>query len=121
MPKELDSESVNVAEMGQNEELIEKYGADNWYDWRYQNWGVKWNASDTEIYDEEHIIAFSTPWGPPIKFLKKLTEDFPGLRLELKHADECEGNGAGKVVFRYGRFDEEFTEDNEFYAEVWTY
>ena len=29
-----------------HDELILKYGYDNWYDWSVFNWGTKWNAYD---------------------------------------------------------------------------
>ena len=30
----------------QKEERIAKYGYDNWYDWRFENWGGKLNAQE---------------------------------------------------------------------------
>lgn len=34
----------------------------NWYDWRCDHWGIKWNACDTYIGNCE--IAFDTAWNP---------------------------------------------------------
>ena len=61
-----------------NEELISKYGADDWYTWCLNNWGSKWdiNVGDVE-YDEQYNQAtgwFDTPWGPAIEAYRKLTE-----------------------------------------------
>lgn len=43
--------------------LLAVHGAANWYDWCVANWGVKWNACNTYVYDDE--IAFETPWCEP--------------------------------------------------------
>lgn len=46
---------------------MQKYGASTWYDWCINNWGCKWDASRTEVYDFDDIsvITFQTPWAPP--------------------------------------------------------
>lgn len=59
----------------------------NWYDWRCDKWGVKWNARRTEIHDyiEEtgiYIIHFETPWGPPDEWLKALVNKGVGFYLD---------------------------------------
>lgn len=52
------------------------YGVYDWYDWSYKNWGVKWNASDTDIIEDGDYlsIVFSTPWGYPDRWLNALKE-----------------------------------------------
>ena len=56
--------------------LYKEYGCDNWYDWSIKNWGVKWNASDTQIWEDGDLVcvSFDTPWGPPVEFLQKLSK-----------------------------------------------
>lgn len=55
----------------QSEQLIEKYGFDNWYDWRVENWGTKWEVNecygDPVISDNGETIefGFDTAWSPP--------------------------------------------------------
>lgn len=72
-----------VRELGQQYiDNIDKYGVADWYDWRCENWGCKWNASETEIFtpldevkDGEFVeIQFNTPWSPPIGWLNKVAE-----------------------------------------------
>ena len=53
-------------------DLIEKYGASDWYTWSVNNWGCKWNcdAQDWNVddYDDENLSIkfwFDSPWGPP--------------------------------------------------------
>ena len=69
--------------------LIDRYGADNWFDWRYKNWGVKWDASEDNWEDEQ--VDFETPWGPPIKFFEKATREFPSLKFKLQFSEENMG------------------------------
>ena len=53
-------------------DLVEKYGASDWYTWSVHNWGCKWNcdAQDWNVddYDDENLSIkfwFDSPWGPP--------------------------------------------------------
>lgn len=68
-----------------------KYGAPNWYKWRYQNWGVKWNA-DTQYFDEtfsegdtSFFVIFNTPWNPPIEWINTLIKAFPEVHIKLTY------------------------------------
>ena len=53
----------------------------NWYKWRCDKWGTKWNACDTDIVSEgedEIEVWFNTAWDKPrgiIKALKKMYKD----------------------------------------------
>lgn len=53
-------------------DLVEKYGASDWYTWSVNNWGCKWNcdAQDWNVddYDDDNLSIkfwFDSPWGPP--------------------------------------------------------
>ena len=96
MPKELEGTTSPVQDTVPEEErnkLVEKYGADNWYDWRCKNWGVKWDASESGFWKDgdDWIISFQTPWGPPIEFIQKMSKQFDKMTFELQYADESEG------------------------------
>ena len=60
--------------------LRELHGNKNWYDWRINNWGCKWNASGSSIgvdYDEcVFELRFITATTPPILIAKKFFELF---------------------------------------------
>jgi len=65
---ESDFDFENIIPMPESE-------AENWYDWRCENWGTKWNAMEVEIdYD---IISFSTAWSPSSPIIAKLAAIFP--------------------------------------------
>ena len=73
-----------------NEALIKKYGADNWYDWRVQNWGVKWDTDEINILGEtenELCCSFGTAWCPPIWFYQKLSRDYPRLHIRVTYCE----------------------------------
>lgn len=83
MPKELNPEiDSNYLEN------FEKYGAGDWYEWRYKYWGVKWNANtqycpDYDANNTEYSIDFDTPWCAPEAWFKVLIKKFPDVKFKL--------------------------------------
>ena len=71
----------------QSEQLIEKYGADNWYDWRIANWGTKWEVNecygDPFISDDGETIefGFDTAWSPAIGAYQNFLSTHPEASL----------------------------------------
>ncbi len=60
--------------------LLEKYKVLDWYSWSNRNWGVKWNASETDVTELKGgklDITFNTPWGPPAEWLQTVAEYMP--------------------------------------------
>jgi hypothetical protein len=59
---------------------------DEWYDWRCDNWGTKWDAFDTYIINEEEEeeinVSFTTAWTPPLPFLYALANKYPDVTIE---------------------------------------
>lgn len=86
----------------QSNELIEKYGTDNWYDWANRNWGTKWGVYDAGEWSDSSIgldsawISFNSAWSPANQMIQKLSEKFPDLSFVLDAADE-----GGGFVCRY--------------------
>ena len=80
MPKELlDTEAgptaKTKAEKDERKARKLEFGAENWYDWRVNNWGTKWEVCefygvdkqpDALIGDSTISFAFSSAWSPPI-------------------------------------------------------
>ena len=91
MPEEMEGTVAPRAEP--DHELIEKFGYDNWYDWRTVNWGTKWNASEVDmIFDEADMVRFefATAWGPPIGVYLEIVNRFPNLDVEwFYHEPSC--------------------------------
>ena len=64
----------------------------NWYDWRCEFWGTKWDASDTSysicatsLIDSELNIFFTTAWSPCINIIRKLIELYPELDIDYQY------------------------------------
>ena len=57
---------------------------ERWYDWRIENWGIKWDIGDIDLQDEDLqqlIYTFETPWGPPEYICSALRKKFENLSI----------------------------------------
>lgn len=64
-----------------SQQLKEKYGFDNWYDWCIKNWGTKWNSYNAEvILTSDYLkVYFNTAWSLPEPIYDALVEQFPNF------------------------------------------
>jgi hypothetical protein len=89
-PAELsETDSSNRDEEVTNQ-LLEKYGAADWYSWNINNWGCKWNcdAQDwTRSNDNAISFWFDSPWGPPTALYEHITSDsmFDGMEVSATY------------------------------------
>ena len=63
----------------------------DWYNWRCENWGCKWDASDASyniINNKQCEYVFSTPWNYPLAWLKTVSKIYPELIFNIKYEDE---------------------------------
>ena len=63
----------------------------DWYEWRCENWGTKWNVYDisiTKISDTQIKLDFLTAWNPPHKWFETIGKRFSNLTLRLSWVDE---------------------------------
>jgi len=87
MPEELDkfqSPSNTTKEVSAS--LVEKYGYDNWYDWKIYNWGTKWSAGEVGgIFDDDYELQyfFDTAWSPPEGIFYELYERFDSATFSI--------------------------------------
>ena len=69
MPKELEDTTSPSSSADKPQPMVD--GFDNWYDWRCENWGTKWEVN--EFYGVDRIgktmitFAFSSAWSPPVR------------------------------------------------------
>lgn len=125
-PPELLDESPNWGDRDLGNEVIakrqlltEKYGFDNWYDWRENNWGT---TRDAEIggldeEDDKHLrFFFRTANITPFYWFRKVSKIFPTLTMKVTFGEHmCEICGAiycADGVAEYNRVDMAFRDDN---------
>jgi hypothetical protein len=60
-------------------------------DWRIENWGCKWDASNTACKPGETKLeyTFTTPWSPPSAWLTTVSSKYPSLTFYLRFEDEA--------------------------------
>ena len=98
MPKELDNttspfpKDATPEEKAQRIKNLDKYGSDNWYDWRNENWGTKWDVNEYYGFDRQYInddesqisVGFSSAWGPPLQAFQEFIDKHPVI-LEARY------------------------------------
>lgn len=101
-----------------------RYGFVDWYQFKNEKWGTKWNVNNDETYIIENtrglFVTFKTAWGIPFGILSKLAEQFS---FSVLFADEDRGYNMGIVHFTKGNTEtvgldefEDVTDQNERYA-----
>jgi hypothetical protein len=106
MPSELEG-TTSPTPKGEEENanlLAEKYGASNWYDWRLNNWGTKWDV-EADVDDDDSLIriSFDSAWSPPQLAVAELAAKFPNLQFRLSYEEP----GMGFAGFDLRQGDEE--------------
>ena len=95
----------------------EKYGADNWYDWSCENWGTKWNASETHKYGPR-CVEFDTAWSTPEPVVQRLSKKYHCL-VEVWYADEGITDNSGYYSYDNGGYAGGYNGDSDFCDKVW--
>ena len=97
MPKELlETEAGPIAKTKKEKQARQirklEFGAENWYDWRVNNWGTKWEVCEFYGVDRQHLndspdestisFAFSSAWSPPIGAYEQFLSDNDNCSLK---------------------------------------
>ena len=119
-----DTEKLNeILELGRIAlDNIEKYGYPTWYEWRINNWGTKWDSSESSAstYSDSAEIWFETAWNTPMPVMEELSRKYD-LEVIVEYADEDLGCNCGKYTYVNGDLQEDSEEDFEFACEIWGY
>jgi hypothetical protein len=107
-------EELAICEGLTPEQIVErriKYGYDNWYDWRFENWGSKWDAQESYITEEEELLTinFDTAWSPAIPYITQVAKMFPDLIFDLYFMETGEWF-AGRVFAKGEEVNEQYGE-----------
>lgn len=81
---------------------LQQHGAADWYEWRLQHWGTKWDAYETAL-TEDGSVRFLTAWERPEPVIRHLSARFPEVALEHLWADEDIGHNVGRAVYLGGQ------------------
>ncbi len=78
------------------------YGHFDWFTWCNQNWGVKWNAQDTEVKLSRgrNQVEFFTPDVSVFSLMFKLGEANPDIDIVYEFASEDIGSSAGMAKIK---------------------
>ena len=97
-------------------EMVKKYGASDWYEWRCRHWGTKWNAcEDGTPHLEGTTYVFDTAWSTPAEAIYLFSAKFPKVEFKVSYADEDFGYNCGVYFVKGGKpyEDEEISRDIE--------
>jgi len=84
MPKQLEGTTSPSSSADKPQPMVE--GFDNWYDWRVENWGTKWELCefygvDRQYHSEQNegestiTFGFDSAWAPPINAYEQFLRD----------------------------------------------
>ena len=93
-----------------------RFGAPTWYEWSIKNWSTKWNAYDCRFRGntgDNPELFFLTAWNAPYRVIKKLAEQYLGLRFVHEWADECIGENCGRGEYSKGHYVKETVPDGD--------
>jgi hypothetical protein len=88
-PPELMKENA-FGQSENSEGLVEKFGFSDWYTWRVNSWGTKWDVCESDIYedsDKDFMVVFDSAWAPPTMWLEHIAPQFPELRFKLAYSE----------------------------------
>lgn len=109
MPPESEKFSYDKCYTDEERERLE---VDDWYNWSYKHWGVKWNAGDSKIIGDGEWW-FWTAWCPPEGIIKELSRKYHctvSCEFWIENWDEDEDEDKAHC-FRYKNG--EYIEDEE--------
>ncbi len=90
-----------------DEKLLE---GNDWYSWRVENWGTKWDGYEGRFNYDQNAFSFCTAWSPPLPIIKKLAE-ITGQTFVLTYIEEG--------MFFCGKYTASPEEDyDEFYDDI---
>lgn len=99
---------------------MKNYHAYDWYDWRINRWGTKWNACDAAWYGD-NMVVFDTAWSTPVQIYHTLAMIFPDVEIDVDYADEDLGNNCGTIWCKGEECDVDYKNDFEFACAVHGY
>ena len=92
MPQALEGTTSPAPKEGTPQPLVD--GHDNWYSWRVENWGTKWDVDSEGLEFEDKgdgtstIMGwFDSAWAPPIEAYNHFLDSFDGCSLDASYEE----------------------------------
>ena len=111
MPNELEGTTSPSPKEGEPQPLVD--GHDNWYSWRVENWGTKWDVDSEGLEFEDNgdgtatIMGwFDSAWAPPIEAYNHFLDSFDGCSLDASYEE-----GGMDFCGIYDNGDDQYMED----------
>ena len=90
---------------------------EDWYEWRLQNWGTKWDVDGdvdvNKLDDDLYRLYFTTAWSPPIHWFETVIKNYPALKFELNAGEPGMGwhhvwqaQGGRSLLFHSSTFED---------------
>lgn len=102
-------EGLYMGDLGTEE--LRTYKDNNWYDWRIENWGTKWNSygynNGLAYYEDKNQIYFLSANSSALKIVEALSRQYPDVLFDLRYADEDLGYNVGTVSIMAGEYIDE--------------
>jgi hypothetical protein len=71
------------------DEFPESQSSRDWYDWRVNNWGTKWDLGEVYINQlgESISLGYSTAWSPNVNFWAEFSKLYP-VKISHRYFEE---------------------------------
>lgn len=73
----------------------------NWYDWRRDKWGTKWDIDTNELSVSDSSVCFYMAWSCPLPVIVALSQKFPQFTFIICFEDEAM-DYEGRFAFKNG-------------------
>lgn len=98
-PKELINDTSPNLDEEKTKKYQELYDARDWYDWRVNNWGTKWDINEVfssdGIYEDNglwaFVCSFDSAWSPPEAAIEKISALFENVYFYMDYREEGMG------------------------------
>jgi hypothetical protein len=73
----------------QKKKNIKEYKNADWYSWRIDNWGTKWDIEASLEQEDDELIEyqFDSAWSPPVPWMDVVSKKFPRLKFQMKYEE----------------------------------
>ena len=99
---------------------FDKYGHAEWYNWRCDKWGTKWDL--TRFDSNKDTMVFETAWSFAENIILELSTRYPEVKFMCLFADEGIQENSGITIIENGNIiDFKYILNENEIEEIWNY